>query len=55
MAPVTAELIEQEAGVYETRIVLTMAGPWTLVVTGELPDGTWLTQQTGITAVAPSR
>jgi hypothetical protein len=55
MAPVTADLIEQQAGVYETRIELTMAGPWTLVVAGELPDGTWLTQQTAITAVEPSR
>jgi hypothetical protein len=54
MAPVVGELIETEVGVYETRVKLTMAGPWVIVVAGELPDGRRIVKQTQVTAAQPS-
>lgn len=39
MMPVTAAATETEAGLYEARLTLSMAGPWTLVAAGARSDG----------------
>lgn len=54
MAPVVATLTERGGGTYEAPIELSMAGDWTLVVTGELPGGGRLTKQIEIAGVRPA-
>jgi hypothetical protein len=54
MAPVVGELTERGSGIYESRVTLTMAGPWMLAVSGELPGGRRILKQTEVTAVQPS-
>jgi hypothetical protein len=39
MAPLVTTVTEQGDGVYVTDLPFTMAGDWTLLVTGEMPDG----------------
>jgi hypothetical protein len=51
MAPSTATVIESGGGAYEARVLLPMAGDWTFVVTGRLPDGSRTTSETRIAAV----
>ena len=51
MAPVTAAMIERDAGTYEARVQLTMAGAWVIVAAGELADGARITKNTEVTAV----
>jgi hypothetical protein len=55
MAPVVGELTERGGGIYESRVTLTMAGPWVVVVSGDLPGGGRILKQTEVTAVQPSR
>jgi hypothetical protein len=50
MAPVLAELAERNPGVYGARVTLSMAGAWTLVADGILPDGRRLTRTLALTA-----
>jgi hypothetical protein len=50
MAPVLAELTEGNPGVYGARVTLSMAGAWTLVADGTLPDGRRLTRTLALTA-----
>jgi hypothetical protein len=54
MAPVISELIERGNGTYEGRLKLTMAGDWTLVITGELSGGQRVTKQLDIPGVRPA-
>ena len=54
MAPVTADLVERDGGIYETRLQFSMAGDWVLLVAGELPGGARLTRQIEITGVRPA-
>lgn len=54
MTPVVGDAIERAGGVYETRLHLSMAGTWVLVVSGELADGRRLVKQTELAAVQPS-
>ena len=44
MAPVISDLLERGGGVYDAHVKLTMAGDWTLVVTGELSNGVRITK-----------
>ncbi len=53
MAPVIGEAVERTSGIYETRLHLPMAGPWVLVVSGTLPGGRRIVQQTEVTVVQP--
>lgn len=39
MAPLVVETRETDAGTYTARMPFSMAGEWTLVATGTLPDG----------------
>jgi hypothetical protein len=39
MAPLVTTAAERGDGVYVTDLRFTMAGDWTLLVTGEMPDG----------------
>jgi hypothetical protein len=43
MAPVVTDMTEREAGRYEAEVPLTMAGEWTLVVSGTLAGGARVT------------
>ncbi len=52
MTPIGARVIDRGSGTYESRLELSMAGSWTLVVTGELADGRRITKQTEV-AVDP--
>jgi YtkA-like len=54
MAPVTADVVEQGNGTYETRLQLSMAGDWAIVVTGELADGRRITRETQVPSVLPA-
>jgi hypothetical protein len=53
MTPVTARLTEQAPGLYDARVVLTMAGSWQLVAAGTLSDGRRVTVQTEVRAADP--
>jgi hypothetical protein len=53
MPPVTGEVVERADGSYQSRVRLTMAGDWVLVVSGELPDGRRLTRDIQVTAAGP--
>jgi hypothetical protein len=54
MAPVVAAVAERADGTYEARLRLPMAGDWTLVVTGVLPDGSRITRQLELAATQHS-
>jgi len=51
MAPVSAMLMERGDGRYDAQMQFTMAGDWTLLVTGELPGGAPLKKQIDIAGV----
>ena len=53
MAPLFGEVTERGKGAYETRLNLSMAGPWVLVVSGQLANGRRVVKQTEVTAVQP--
>ena len=55
MSPVTADVTERDDGVYEARVRFSMAGDWTLVVTGDLADGTRITEHVEIAGVRAPR
>ena len=48
MAPIISGAEEPTPGMYEARIELSMAGAWTLVADGTLPDGRRLTRSHSI-------
>lgn len=48
MAPVVAAAEERTDGVYRASLRFTMAGPWTVVIQGSLPDGRTLTHRVDI-------
>lgn len=54
MAPVVATATEGNAGVYRAQLRFTMAGPWTVLVRGSLPDGRTLNQRIDIPDVRPA-
>ena len=54
MAPVVSDLLERGGGVYDAHLKLTMAGDWTLVVTGELSNGVRITKQLDLPGVRQS-
>jgi hypothetical protein len=54
MTPVVVSVSERGDGVYEARLQFTMAGDWTLVVAGELPDGSRVTRELEIAGVRPA-
>ena len=54
MAPITAEASETGPGRYETRMKLTMAGDWQVLVLLTLPDDREVDQQFEIKGVAPA-
>lgn len=54
MEPVMADVIERANGFYETRLRLSMAGDWIVVVSGQLTGGRRITTQTDVTAVKRS-
>ena len=54
MAPVISSLTERGEGVYDAHVKLTMAGDWTLVVTGELADGVRVMKQLDLPGVRQS-
>jgi hypothetical protein len=51
MTPVTAAVTELDPGMYEAPLRFSMAGDWTLVVTGELADGTRITEHVEVAGV----
>jgi hypothetical protein len=51
MAPATADVVERANGFYETRLHLSMAGDWVVVISGELASGQRVTASTHVTAV----
>jgi hypothetical protein len=56
MAPIVVVASETEAGKYTARIPFSMAGEWTLVATGALPDGRRITsdlQHTDVVSGGP--
>jgi hypothetical protein len=48
MAPVLATAEERADGVYRATLRFTMAGPWTIVIQGSLPDGRTVTHRVDI-------
>jgi hypothetical protein len=54
MTPLAAGVIDRGNGTYESRVELSMAGDWTLVVSGELADGRRITRQTEVAVVPPT-
>jgi YtkA-like protein len=51
MKPVLSEAVERGGGTYEATLRLTMEGDWTLVLAGELRDGTRITKQLDLSGV----
>src|SRR5262245_13293647 len=51
MAPVISNLTERGGGVYDAHLKLTMAGDWTLVLTGDLANGVRITKQLDLPGV----
>lgn len=51
MAPATADVVERANGFYETRLHLSMAGDWVVVISGQLASGRRVTTSTHVTAV----
>jgi len=51
MKPVLSEAVERSGGTYEATLRLTMEGDWTLVLAGELRDGTRITKQLDLSGV----
>jgi hypothetical protein len=54
MAPIVTRLTER-GGAYHAELTFTMAGEWTLFVSGTLPDGRRVRTEAGRHAVLPSR
>ena len=54
MAPLVAGVFETGAGTYITHIPFSMAGEWTLVVTGVLADGRRVAAHVERTDVRPA-
>jgi len=54
MAPVLSDMVEHGDGLYEARLRLTMEGDWTLVLAGQLRDGTRITKQLDLAGVRRS-
>jgi len=54
MAPVMGAAEERRDGVYDVRLQLPMAGDWTILVTGSLPDGHAINQRIDIAGVRPA-
>ena len=56
MSPVVVPMTEAAGGRYESRLTITMAGGWTLVISGALPDGRRVTaeQQLEVGLAAPA-
>jgi hypothetical protein len=55
MAPVVTTAEERGDGVYRGRLQFTMAGPWTVLVRGSLPDGRTVTDRVDVPDVRPGR
>jgi hypothetical protein len=53
MAPIIGTVVERGAGVYETRLQLSMAGDWILVASGDLPDGQRIESSFRVSDVQP--
>lgn len=54
MAPVFADAVEFEPGLYRSKIELTMAGDWVILAHLTLPDGLKVERQFEIKGVAPA-
>jgi hypothetical protein len=54
MTPLIASAAERDDGVYQIRLRFTMRGDWTLVVSGELPDGRRINHRIDVNATGPS-
>jgi hypothetical protein len=55
MSPVIAIAAERGAGVYDVTLQFTMAGDWTLLVTGTLPGGRRVNHRIDLANVRPAR
>ena len=55
MTPIIVPATEREDGRYEARMQFSMAGDWILVVTGDLGDGTRITEQVDVPGVQSAR
>ena len=55
MTPIVAPATEREDGRYEARVQFSMAGDWILVVTGDLGNGTRITEQVEVRGVRSAR
>jgi hypothetical protein len=54
MTPVITTVTERGAGEYEAQLSFSMAGDWTLVLTGELAGGGRLMRQLDVVGVRPA-
>ena len=54
MAPLVADVFETAEGIYTARLPFSMAGAWTLVVTGVLADGRRVAAHVERTDVRPA-
>ena len=55
MTPIVVPATEREDGRYEAQMQFSMAGDWILVVTGDLGDGTRITEQVEVRGVRSAR
>lgn len=55
MTPIVVPATEREDGRYEARMQFSMAGDWMLVVTGDLGNGTRITEQVEVRGVRSAR